>query len=154
MLRILASKIGEYKKETILTPLFMLGEVAMECLIPAVMAILIDQMNTESLEPVIKYGAILLVLALVSLWCGANSARFGAKASTGFAKNLRRDMFYKVQEFDFADIDYFSSSSLVTRMTNDTRVVTEFSSVFLQTAIKPLLLFLLGIVMVLAIDPL
>ncbi|MBR4462258.1 MAG: ABC transporter ATP-binding protein [Erysipelotrichaceae bacterium] len=142
MLKILIEKIGEYKKETVLTPLFMLGEVAMECLIPAVMAMLIDQMNTESLEPVIKYGSILLVLALVSLWCGANSARFGAKASTGFAKNLRRDMFYNVQEFDFADIDYFSSSSLVTRMTNDISQIQMAFQMMIRMAVRtPLMLF-------------
>ena len=94
MLKILAGKIGEYKKDTILTPLFMVGEVALECIIPTVMAMLIDEMTGETLAPVFKYGAILLVLALMSLYCGANSARHGATASTGFAKNLRRDLFY------------------------------------------------------------
>ena len=74
MLKILASKIGEYKKETILTPLFMMGEVAMETIIPTVMAMLIDEMTGESLAPVFKYGLILLVLAGVSLFCGASSA--------------------------------------------------------------------------------
>ena len=152
MLKILIDKIGEYKKETILTPLFMLGEVAMECLIPAVMAMLIDQMNTESLEPVLKYGSFLLVLALVSLWCGANSARFGAKASTGFAKNLRRDMFYKVQEFDFADIDYFSSSSLVTRMTNDISQIQMAFQMMIRMAVRTPLMLIFSIIMAFRIN--
>ena len=111
MFKILSKEIGEYKKDTIMTPLFMVGEVAMECLIPAVMAILIDHMYTESVTMVIRYGAILIVLALVSLYCGASSARAGARAGAGFAKNLRKDLFYHVQEFSFKDIDDFSSSS-------------------------------------------
>ena len=152
MLRILAGKIGEYKKETILTPLFMLGEVAMECLIPAVMAMLIDRMNSESLEPVLKYGSLLLVLALLSLWCGASSARYGAKASTGFAKNLRRDMFYKVQEFDFADIDYFSSSSLVTRMTNDISQIQMAFQMMIRMAVRTPLMLLFSIIMAFRIN--
>ena len=152
MLKILYDKIGEYKKETILTPLFMLGEVAMECLIPAVMAMLIDQMNTESLEPVLKYGSLLLVLAVVSLWCGANSARYGAKASTGFAKNLRKDMFYKVQEFDFADIDYFSSSSLVTRMTNDISQIQMAFQMMIRMAVRTPLMLLFSIIMAFRIN--
>ena len=110
MIKILIDKIGEYKKETILTPLFMVGEVALECIIPTVMAMLIDEMTGESLMPVIKYGSILLVLALFSLLCGASSARHGAKASTGFAKNLRKDLFYKVQEFSLFPRDLFEKN--------------------------------------------
>ncbi len=108
MFKILSKEIDEYKKDTIMTPLFMVGEVAMECLIPAVMAILIDHMYTESVMMVIRYGAILIALALVSLYCGASSARAGARAGAGFAKNLRKDLFYHVQEFSFKDIDDFS----------------------------------------------
>ena len=119
VIKILAKEIGEYKKDTILTPLFMIGEVAMECLIPAVMAILIDHMYTESISMVIRYGALLITLALISLYCGANSARAGARAGAGFAKNLRRDLFYRVQDYSFKDIDEFSSASLVTRLTHD-----------------------------------
>ncbi len=152
MLKILIDKIGEYKKETILTPLFMLGEVAMECLIPAVMAMLIDHMNAESLEPILKYGALLLILALLSLWCGANSARYGAKASTGFAKNLRRDMFYKVQEFDFADIDYFSTSSLVTRMTNDISQIQMAFQMLIRMAVRTPLMLIFSVIMALRIN--
>jgi ATP-binding cassette subfamily B protein len=152
MLKILAEKIGEYKKETIMTPLFMLGEVAMECLIPAVMAMLIDHMNAESLEPILKYGALLLILAFLSLWCGANSARYGAKASTGFAKNLRRDMFYKVQDFSFEDIDHFSTSSLVTRMTNDVSQIQMAFQMLIRMAVRTPLMLIFSVIMALRIN--
>ena len=84
MIKVLAGKIGEYKKETLLTPLFMTLEVALELFIPTVMAALIDNMTGESLEPVVRYGILLFVLAVFSLVCGRASARYGARASTGF----------------------------------------------------------------------
>ena len=152
MFSILADKIGEYKKETILTPLFMVGEVALECIIPTVMAMLIDEMTGESLAPVIKYGSILLVLAMLSLICGANSARYGAKASTGFAKNLRRDLFYKVQDFSFEDIDYFSSSSLVTRMTNDVSQIQMAFQMLIRMAVRTPLMLIFSVIMALRIN--
>ena len=103
MIKTLFSKVGEFKKETIMAPLFMVGEVALETIIPTIMAMLIDEMTGESMAPVIKYGSILLLMAALSLLCGAGSARNAATAGTGFAKNLRRDLFYKVQEFSFED---------------------------------------------------
>ena len=147
MIKILAGKIGEYKKQTILTPLFMLGEVAMECIIPMVMAMLIDHMSGDTLDPVIKYGSILVVLATLSLICGAQSARNGATASTGFAKNLRRDLFYKVQEFSFADIDKFSSSSLVTRLTSDVSHIQQAFQMIIRMAVRSPLMFIFSIIM-------
>ena len=147
MIKILAGKIGEYKKQTILTPLFMLGEVAMECIIPMVMAMLIDHMSGDTIDPVIKYGSILIVLATLSLICGAQSARNGATASTGFAKNLRRDLFYKVQEFSFADIDKFSSSSLVTRLTSDVSHIQQAFQMIIRMAVRSPLMFIFSIIM-------
>ena len=147
MIKILAGKIGEYKKQTILTPLFMLGEVAMECIIPMVMAMLIDHMSGDTIDPVIKYGSILIVLATLSLICGAQSARNGATASTGFAKNLRRDLFYKVQEFSFADIDKFSSSSLVTRLTSDVSHIQMAFQMIIRMAVRSPLMFIFSIIM-------
>ena len=82
----------------------MMGEVALECIIPTVMAALIDHMYTEDMMVVIKYGAVLIFLAVLSLICGSRSAKSAATASTGFAKNLRRDLFYKVHEFSFGDM--------------------------------------------------
>ena len=152
MLKILAGKIGEYKKDTILTPLFMVGEVALECIIPTVMAMLIDEMTGETLAPVFKYGAILLVLALMSLYCGANSARHGATASTGFAKNLRRDLFYKVQDFAFEDIDKFSSSSLVTRLTNDVSHIQMAFQMLIRMAVRTPLMLIFSVIMAFRIN--
>ncbi len=152
MLRILMSKIGEYKKETILTPLFMVGEVALETIIPTVMAMLIDEMTGESMAPVFKYGGILLVLACLSLTCGALSARYSAKASTGFAKNLRRDLFYKVREFSFEDIDQFSSSSLVTRLTNDVSQIQMAFGMLTRMAVRTPLMLIFSIIMAFRIN--
>ena len=146
-IRILAKEIGEYRKDTIMTPLFMVGEVAMECLIPTVMAVLIDHMYTESISMVIRYGAILIVLALVSLYCGANSARAGARAGAGFAKNLRRDLFYHVQEFSFHDIDEFSSSSLVTRLTSDVSSVQNTFQMVIRMAVRAPLMLIFSVIM-------
>ena len=136
-----------------MTPLFMVGEVAMECLIPAVMAILIDHMYTESVTMVIRYGAILIVLALVSLYCGASSARAGARAGAGFAKNLRKDLFYHVQEFSFKDIDDFSSSSLVTRLTSDVSSVQNAFQMIIRMAVRAPLMLIFSIVMACASTP-
>ncbi|MCR4632683.1 MAG: ABC transporter ATP-binding protein/permease [Erysipelotrichaceae bacterium] len=152
MIRILMDKIGEYRKETVLTPLFMVGEVALECIIPSVMAMLIDEMSGESLTPVIKYGSILLALAMLSLLCGASSARHGATASTGFAKNLRRDMFYKVQDFSFEDIDHFSTSSLVTRMTNDVSQIQMAFQMLIRMAVRTPLMLIFSVIMALRIN--
>ena len=152
MFKILSKEIGENKKDTIMTPLFMVGEVAMECLIPAVMAILIDHMYTESVTMVIRYGAILIVLALVSLYCGASSARAGARAGAGFAKNLRKDLFYHVQEFSFKDIDDFSSSSLVTRLTSDVSSVQNAFQMIIRMAVRAPLMLIFSIVMALRIN--
>ena len=152
MIKLLASKIGEYKKETILTPTFMIGEVAMECLIPTVMAALIDEMTGESLTPVFKYGSVLIVLACISLICGRNSARYGATASTGFAKNLRRDLFYKVQDFSFADIDKFSSSSLVTRLTNDVSHIQQAFMMLIRMAVRTPLMLIFSVIMAFRIN--
>ena len=152
MLKILLSKVGEYKKEAILAPLFMLGEVAMETIIPTVMAMLIDEMTGESMAPVFKYGLILLVLAGLSLICGASSARYSAKASTGFAKNLRRDLFYKVQEFSFEDIDQFSSSSLVTRLTNDVSHIQMAFGMLIRMAVRTPLMLIFSVIMAFRIN--
>ena len=136
MFKLLASKVREYRKDTILTPLFMVGEVAMEMLIPTIMAMLIDEMRGESVGSVALYGGILIVLATISLLCGRASALHGATASTGFAKNLRKDMFHKVQEFSFADIDRFSTSSLVTRLTNDVNQIQMAFMMLIRMAVR------------------
>ena len=153
MFRLLAERIREYKKETILTPLFMVGEVALECIIPTIMALLIDEMGGESLSPVIRYGFILLILAALSLYCGASSARYAATASTGFGKNLRKDLFYKVQDFAFEDIDHFSTSSLVTRLTNDVSQLQMAFQMLIRMAVRTPLMLVFSIIMAYRINP-
>lgn len=118
MIKRLAACIREYRRDTILTPLLMIGEVVCECIIPLYTAQLVNQIQAGcSRDVIFHYGIRLLVLAFLSLGFGMASGWFCAAASTGFAKNLRHDLFYRVQSFSFANIDQFSTSSLVTRLT-------------------------------------
>ncbi len=130
----------------------MLGEVALECVIPYVMAGLIDHMSGESLMPVFQYGLILIVLAGVSLFCGKNSAVFGATASAGFARNLRRDLFYKTLDFSFEDVDKFSSSSLVTRLTNDVSQLQMAFQMLIRMAVRTPLMLIFSVFMAFRIN--
>ncbi len=152
MFKVLAGKIGEFRKETILTPLFVSLEVALEVIIPTVMAALIDNMTGESLEPVIRYGILLFLLALLSLYFGQAAARTGARASTGFAKNLRKDLFYKVLDFSFEDIDSFSTSSLVTRLTNDVSQIQMAFQMLIRMAVRTPLMLVFSVVMAFRIN--
>ena len=120
MIKTLAKSIREYKKDSILTPLFMIGEVVLEVLITYMLADLIDLgVNAGDMGYTVKRGMLLILCAGLSLLCGAMSGRYGAIASTGFAKNLRQDMYYNVQTFSFANIDKFSTAGLITRLTTD-----------------------------------
>lgn len=142
VIKTLSKCIREYKKPSLLAPIFIALEVIMECLIPFVMTLLLGELNTTSLSGgnvlnvVLKYGLILLSLAFLSLFCGALSGRFCAIASSGFAKNLRKDMYYKIQDFSFSNIDKFSSASLVTRMTTDVMNVEMAYMMIIRTAIR------------------
>ena len=110
----------EYKKDSILAPVFVVGESILEILIPTVMAALIDQgITAGSMPAIIKFGVILLLCSLCSLACGFLAGKFAAIAAAGFAKNLRQDEFKKVQEFSFTNIDRFSTGSIITRLTTD-----------------------------------
>ena len=120
VLKTLSSCVGEYKKSTILTPVFVVLEVVCDVLIPLIMADLIDKgIESGSMENVLKYGGILLVVALISLICGVLAGRYAAVASAGFARNMRRGMYENVQKFSFSNIDRFSTAGLVTRLTTD-----------------------------------
>ncbi len=148
MFRRLLGCVGEYKKLTILTPLFMVGEVIIECLIPFFIANLINQIKAGCpLSDIIRIGGILFVMAAVSLCCGGLAGLTAAKASAGFAKNLRRAVFYKVQDFAFENIDKFSSASLVTRMTTDIANVQMSFMMVIRTAVRSPLMFLFSIIM-------
>ena len=144
--------IREYKRPAILTPVFVACEVVLECLLPFVMARLIDEMDGSSMTPIFKYGAILLALAMLSLLFGWLAGVQAATASAGFAKNLRKDLFYKVQDYGFSDIDTFSTSSLVTRLTTDVTNVQNAFQMIIRGAIRTPLMLVFSIVMSLAIS--
>ena len=108
MIKTLAGSIRQYKKQTIMSPVTVALEVFFEIMIPLIMAKLIDEgIDQGDMGVIWKYGLILLAVAMISLFCGAISGKFAAQASSGFAKNLRQDIYYKVQEFSFANIDKF-----------------------------------------------
>ena len=152
MVKVLARSIREFKKPAILTPLLVSVEVVMECAIPFVIAQLVNQMQAGcSLDVIAKYGAALVAMSLISLIFGVAAGRTCAAASTGFARNLRRDMFYKIQDYSFENIDKFSVSSLVTRMTTDIMNVQMAFMMIIRVAIRcPLMLvfsFAMGFIM-------
>ena len=120
MIRTLASQIKEYKKVSIATPIFMILEVIMETIIPMMMASIIDNgVSVGDAGHIYKMGALILLAACFSLFCGFMGGKYGAKASTGFAKNLRKAMYENIQTFSFSNIDKFSTAGLVTRLTTD-----------------------------------
>lgn len=158
--KILAKSIREYKKPSILAPIFVAIEVVLEVLIPYVMTLLLSEIqaigdtgNTSSLLPqILKYSGILLALALGSLTAGSLSGLFCARASSGFAKNLRKDMYYKIQNFSFANIDKFSTSSLVTRLTTDVTNVEQAYMMIIRTAIRAPFMLIFSLIMVFTIN--
>lgn len=152
MIKVLLKSIREYKVATILTPLFVTFEVVLECIIPFIMSRLINEMTGESLDPIIKYGSILIVIAFMSLYCGIRSGKEGALAGSGFAKNLRKDLFYKIQDFSFGDIDLFSTSSLVTRMTTDVTNVQNAFQMIIRIAVRTPLMLIFSVIMTFQIN--
>ena len=144
MIKRIARCIREYKWPAILSPLCMIGEVAMEVLIPLVMASLYDYgVVLQDMHIVITRSIQLVICALMSLSFGVASAIFASKAGTGFAKNLRHDMFYKVQKFSFSNIDKFSSASIVTRLTSDVANLQMTFQMMIRMAIRcPMMLVL------------
>ena len=135
MLKKLAESIGEYKKQSILAPVLVTMEVIMEVIIPTLTANLIDYgINDGNMPYVLKVGLMLLLCALVSMFFGAAAGNSAATAATGFAKNLRRNMYHNVQDFSFSNIDKFSTSSIVTRLTTD---VTNLQMAY-QMIVRPL----------------
>ena len=159
IIRPLLGSVREYKKSSLITPLFMALEAFCECLIPFFMAKLIAAIDVEgisstaAMNAILKFGGILLALALLSMLSGGLAGRFAATASCGFAKNLRHDLFYKVQKFSFANVDKFSSSSLVTRLTTDVTNVQQSYQMCLRIAIRVPLQFLFAIIMSFTINP-
>lgn len=148
MIRQFTKCIREFKKPTLLTLLAMVGEVSIEVAIPFITANLINEVKAGAdLRGVVQQGIILVLMSFISLGCGAAGGYFGSKASAGFAKNVRHDVFTRVQSFSFENIDKFSSASLVTRMTTDVGNVQMAFMMCIRIAVRSPLMFLFSIIM-------
>ena len=157
MIKKLLARVREYKRQAIATPLFMVGEVAMEALIPMIMALLIDRgigtdENPGSIGQILLYGGLLLVTAFISLLSGVMSGRMAAVSSAGFARNLRHDMYYRIQDYSFANIDKFSTSSIITRLTTDVTNVQNSFQMILRMAVRAPLTLLFSMIMAMTIN--
>lgn len=154
MIKTLMGCIREYKKPSILTPIYVSVEVIVECIIPFFIAKLINHIEDRSeTRLVLLYGAALIGLAFISLFFGALAGSTCATASSGFAKNIRHDLFYKVQEFSFANIDRFSTSSLVTRLTTDVTNVQMAYMMVIRIAVRAPFMMIFSAIMAFAMCP-
>ena len=148
MIKKLAGCIREYKMATVLTLLFIVGEAIVETFIPFITADLVNNIQAGiEMKEIFKTGGILIIMACLSLGCGGLAAITGSKAAAGFAKNMRKDMFYRVQKFTFENIDRFSSSSLVTRMTTDVTNVQMSFMMLIRMALRCPLMLIFSIIM-------
>ena len=153
MIKKLARSIREYKKETILTPIFMVLEVVMETLIPYLLAILIDDgVKMGDMGVITRFGIYLVISALMSLTFSIIAGILASKASCGFAKNLRHDVYYKIQEYSFYNIDKFSTSSIVTRLTQDVGNVQMAYMMMIRMAFRAPFTILFSLIMAFSID--
>ncbi len=144
--------LREYKKPAIITPILMVIEVAMEVLLPLIISWFGNCITSGDMQGMIRYGIIMILVACVALLAGMLGGKYCAMASTGFAKNLRKDMYENIQKFSFSNIDKFSSSSLVTRLTTDIMGVQMSFMMVIRTAIRSPLMFIFSIVMSFSIN--
>ncbi len=148
MIKELFSRVREYKKKALITPVFMVLEVLMEVLIPAIMALIIDVgIASMDLRMILLLSSLLVVSALLSLTFGVLGARFGSVAASGFATNLRHDLYDKVQELSFSDIDRFSPSSLITRLTTDVQRIQMLFSMSIRMFVRSPMMLIFAAVM-------
>ena len=148
IVKTLSKCIREYKKESILTPVYMAGEVFMEVAITYVLSLLIDRgIPPGYMGEILRIGGLLILCALVSLAFGVMSGRSAAVASTGFAKNVRQDMYYNIQTFSFANIDKFSTASLITRLTTDVTRMQHAYMMLIRIAIRSPLMLIFSLIM-------
>ncbi len=153
MLKVLAKYIKEYKVASLLTIVFIIGEVVFELLIPYMMTYIIDKgVAINDFNAVIKYGSIMILLAILGLICGIAAGIYGANASAGFAKNLREGMFRNIQNFSFSNIDKFSSASLVTRLTTDITNVQNSYQMILRMLMRAPATLIFALVMTVTIS--
>ena len=153
IIKTLTRSIREFKKETILAPVLVTVEVVMECLIPLYMVTMLERIQQDnSIENILFWGGILLVMALVSLVFGMLAGRYAAKASAGFSRNLRTDIYASIQGFSFANIDKFSPSSLVTRMTTDVTNIQNAFMMIIRIAVRSPIMLVVSVVMAFTIN--
>lgn len=153
MIKRLLKSVREFKKDALLTPFFVVLEVVMEVIIPMVMALLIDKgIDGQDMAAIWKYGIILVLCAMLALVFGAAAGTFAARASTGFARNLRHDMYYNVQNFSFSNIDKFSTGSIVTRLTTDVTNVQNAFQMCTRIAVRCPVMLVFALFMAMKID--
>lgn len=153
MIKKLIGSVREYRRSSFLAPVFVTLEVIMEVIIPYLMALLIDKgIDDGNMDFIIKIGVVLALACVVSLVFGALSGKYAADASAGFAKNLRKDMFYNVQNFSFSNIDKFSASSIVTRLTTDITNVQNAYQMIIRIAVRAPLMLIFSLVMAFGIN--
>ena len=158
MIKTLSKSIREYKRASILAPLIIACEVILECMIPYTATLLINHINVNDVSAIdtsviLKYGLILIGIAFASLCCGALAGHFAAIASCGFAKNLRHDLFAKVQGYSFANMDKFSTGGLVTRLTTDVSNVQMAYMMIIRSAVRSPLMLIVATVMAIKVSP-
>ena len=154
MLKTLLNEVKEYKKDSLKAPLYMAGEVAMEIIIPLLMAAIIDKgVENENIKMVLFIGISMFVIASLSLTFGVLSGKYAASASAGFAKNLRKAMFDNIQEFSFSNIDKFSTAGLITRLTTDVTNVQNSYQMLIRTCVRAPLMLIGAMAMAVSISP-
>lgn len=154
MLKTLLGEIREYKKVTLMTPLFTALEVVMEVLIPYVTAWIIDRgINAGDMKAVLMYGGLMVIMAFCSLYFGTQAGKNAAEAATGFAKNVRDDMYKKIQTYSFSNIDKYSTAGLVTRMTTDVTNLQNAFQMIIRIAVRPPLMLIISVFMCFVISP-
>lgn len=152
MLKVLGAQIKEFKKASIITPLFMILEVVMEMIIPLMMASIIDDgVNAGNMSHIWKVGGCMIIAAVIGLFAGLMGAKYGAKASTGFARNLRKAMFDNIQTYSFSNIDKYSTSSLITRLTTDVTNLQNAYQMLLRMAFRAPVSMIVAMIMAFSI---
>ncbi|MDD2414793.1 MAG: ABC transporter ATP-binding protein [Eubacteriaceae bacterium] len=153
MIKTLMGSIREYKKDSLLSPLFVIMEVGMEVIIPLLMVRLIDQgLNAGNMHNTLMYGLIMIICAMISLAFGVLAGKYAASASAGLAKNLRHDLYHHVQDFSFSNIDHFSTASLVTRMTTDVTNVQNAYMMIVRVAVRAPVMLICALAMSLTLN--
>ncbi len=153
MIKRLLRCVRQYKRDAILAPVIISGEVLLEVLMPWIMAKIIDNgIDAGDLDYIVKMGLVLIICCVASLACGALAGKFAASASAGLARNIRKDMYYNVQNFSFRNIDKFSSASIVTRLTTDVTRIQDAFQMIIRTAVRSPFMLISSVVMAFTIN--